>query len=169
MPGLISNMMPLFVRNKFKFLAYPIDFGYKIKNKRIFGDHKTFRGFIFGIMGAMFVSFLQFLVKDISFFSSISYIDYSLVNSLYLGFIFGFAALFGDAIESTVKRQIGIKPGKPFIPFDQLDYVFAIIIFAYLIKPMTWQMDLIFIIFGFLLHILVKIIGYHLKIRKSIW
>jgi CDP-2,3-bis-(O-geranylgeranyl)-sn-glycerol synthase len=169
LPGLISNMMPLFVRNKLKFLAFPVDFGLKINNKRIFGNHKTFRGFLAGIIGGTCVSLLQFLLYDIPFFSSISYIDYTLINSIFIGFLFGFGALLGDAVESTLKRQIGIKPGKPFIPLDQLDFIFGIIIFSYFIKAMSWQMDLVLIVFGFLLHILVKVIGYHLKIRKSIW
>lgn len=169
LPGLVANMMPLFVRNKFNMLAFPIDFGLKINGKRIFGSHKTFRGFVFGIIGGILVCLLQFLIKDVSFFSKISYINYSFLNSLYVGILFGFAALFGDAIESMIKRQVGIKSGRPFIPFDQLDYLFGIIIFAYFVKAMTWQMNLILIIFGFLLHVFVKFMGYHLKIRKNIW
>ncbi len=169
LPGLVANMMPIFVKNKFKSLAVPVDFGAKFNGRRVFGDHKTLRGFIFGIIGGLVVGFLQFLLSDVEFFNTISYVDYTLFTSLSIGVVFGFAALMGDAVESFIKRQIGIKPGKPFIPFDQMDYVVAIAIFSYIFKPLDPAMFLILIFMGILLSFLTTKIGYLCKIRKEKW
>ena len=169
LPGMVANMFPLFGRNMLGPMAKPVDFGLKLRGKRLFGENKTIRGFVLGISGGVLTGFFQFLLRDVHFFSSISYVDYTLANSIIIGAVFGFAALFGDAVESVMKRQTGIAPGKPFIPFDQLDYVLGIILFSFLLKPMTWQMMLALVIFGFLFHIAVTRIGFILKIRKEKW
>jgi acid phosphatase family membrane protein YuiD len=169
LPGLISNMMPIFVKNKFKKLAIPIDFNKKFRTRRIFGDHKTLRGFIFGILAGIIIGLIQYLISDFEIIKSISYIDYTLFNSLLIGFLFGFAALFGDAIESFFKRQFNINPGKPFIPFDQVDFVLGIILFSYLIKPMTLEMIIILLLIVPFMSILTTKIGYLLKLRKEKW
>ncbi len=45
------------------------------------------------------------------------------VNILLLGFLFAVGALGFDAIKSFFKRQIGVKPGGVWFPFDQIDYI----------------------------------------------
>ena len=85
-----------------------------------------------------------------------------------VGAVFGFAALFGDAIESFFKRQIGIQPGKPFIPFDQVDYVLGIAAFSLLFKPLSISMFMIIIIIGPVLSFLTTRIGYLFRIRDEI-
>ncbi len=169
LPGLVANMVPVIVRNRFIFLAIPIDFGKKFRGKRIFGSHKTVRGFVFGILGGSLIGFLQFIVSDIDFFVKISYIEYNLFTSLAVGFIFGFAALFADAIESFIKRQIDIKPGQPFFPFDQMDYVVGIAIFSILFKPMAIEMLVVLFLLGPLLSVLTTRIGYLFRIRNEKW
>ncbi|MFW6220219.1 MAG: CDP-archaeol synthase [Nanoarchaeota archaeon] len=169
LPGLISNMMPIFVKNKFKFLKIPVDFYYKFNNKRIFGNHKTVRGFVFGIIGGMFVGLVQYLISNFEIIQKISYIDYTLFNSLFIGFLFAFAALFGDAIESFIKRQININPGKPFIPFDQIDFILAIILFAYFIKPLSIEMIIVLLLIVPFLSVFTTKLGYLLKFRNENW
>ncbi|MFW6014584.1 MAG: CDP-archaeol synthase [Candidatus Nanoarchaeia archaeon] len=169
LPGLIANMIPVFVRNRFRFLAIPVDLGKKFRGKRIFGSHKTVRGFVFGILGGLLIGLVQFLVSDVEFFSKISYIEYDVLTSLVVGFVFGFAALFADTIESFVKRQIGIRPGKPFIPFDQMDYVIGIAVFSVLFKPVTIKMLVVLILLGPLLSIITTRMGYLFRIRNEKW
>lgn len=169
LPGLIANMMPIFVKNHFKFLERPIDMGLSFRGRRVFGDHKTLRGFIFGIFGGILVGAMQFIVKDIDFFASISIVEYTLPLALTIGASFGFAALIADSIESFFKRQIGIAPGKPFIPFDQTDFILGIIACSYFFQPLSLSMIIVLLITGPLLSALVTKIGYKLKIREEKW
>lgn len=170
LPGLIGNMAPIFVKNHFKWLAKPIDFGMKFRGKRIFGANKTFRGFIFGTLAGALVGYIQFRVQGNVFFDSISYVQYTLKSALTIGATFGFAALVGDAVESFFKRQIGIGPGKPFIPFDQLDYALGVIAFSYLFTPhFTWQMIIVLLLLGPILSVITTKIGYMLRFRDEKW
>jgi CDP-2,3-bis-(O-geranylgeranyl)-sn-glycerol synthase len=168
-PGLIANMSPILGKNILKSLAKPIDFRYKFCGRRLFGDHKTIRGFLLAIFTGGLLGFVQYLIRDISFFSSISYINYTLGISILIGAVFGFAALFGDAVKSFFKRQLDIPPGKPFIPFDQMDYVIGIILFSFFFKPVTWQMALALIIVIPFVTVLFTKIGYSLKLREEKW
>jgi CDP-2,3-bis-(O-geranylgeranyl)-sn-glycerol synthase len=43
-------MSPVLVRRRFSVLAIPIDGGRTLGGKRIFGDHKTWRGLLAGIV-----------------------------------------------------------------------------------------------------------------------
>jgi CDP-2,3-bis-(O-geranylgeranyl)-sn-glycerol synthase len=168
-PGLISNMSPIIGKNILKSLAKPIDFGLTLRGRRLFGDHKTIRGFLLAIITGAFLGFVQYLIKDVNFFNSISYIDYTLGISILVGAVFGFAALFGDALKSVIKRQFDILPGKSFIPFDQLDYIIGIIIFSFFFKPITWQMALALILIIPFVTIIITKIGYFLKLRDERW
>ena len=73
LPAAVANMMPVLVKD-IRFLRGSVDFGLTIHGKRVFGDHKTWRGFFFGILGAIATIYLvayfgpkQFLVMDFSF------------------------------------------------------------------------------------------------------
>lgn len=169
LPGLIANMLPIFGKKRLGFLAIPADFKKKFRSRRILGNNKTIRGFVLGICGGALIGLIQYFIQDTGFISGVVFIKYTLFGGIFAGAVFGFAALFGDALESFFKRQIGIDPGKPFIPFDQLDYIIGIIAFSFLIKPMTLQMIIGLLIAGPLLHILSTKIGYFLKIRKEKW
>ncbi len=168
-PGLIANTAPIFVKGHFNFLAKPIDFGIKLRNRPLFGKNKTIRGYAFAILAAIAVAYLQKWLFNFSFFRNISYIDYSSSNAAYIGILLGFGALFGDSIESMIKRQLDIKPGAKFFPWDQLDYAVGIIAFSSFIKPYTAAMAITLLIFGPLLSFLTTRAGYYLGLRKEKW
>ena len=167
LPAYFANMAPVMVKNWFKSLAIPIDSGKRIKGKEIFGKNKTWRGFIFAILFAIVIAYLQFLLYKFNFFRDISFINYS--NWLLLGFLFGFGAIFGDLIESFIKRRLNLKPGQRFIPWDQLDFVIGALIFISLIVDITLKVLLYIVIISFIGHILVNHTAYYLKIRKEKW
>ncbi|MFW6450050.1 MAG: CDP-archaeol synthase [Nanoarchaeota archaeon] len=169
LPGLIANMMPVFFKRRLKFLAKPIDFGAKLNGVRMFGSHKTIRGFVVAIAGGLIVGLIQFLIKDLHFIQAISYVEYTFASALLIGTAFGFGALVGDALESLLKRQLNIKPGKPFIPLDQIDYIIGIAAFSFLFKPLTLHMFLTLLIAGAVMSVIATKIGYLSKIRKEKW
>lgn len=164
LPVFIANMMPVIIKNLFKVLAIPMDFNFKFRNKRIFGSHKTWRGLIFGTLAGLFI----FAIQKYVYIPELSLINYN-NYPLYLGALMGFGALTGDAIESFFKRQLDIKPGNPFIPFDQIDYTIGALIFMSPVYFPGWINSLILIIFSFIMHITVNHIAFYLKIRKVKW
>ncbi len=97
------------------------------------------------------------------------------------GFIVGFAALAGDAIESFLKRRTGRKRGAPWIPFDQLDFVVFGLLGALAASPLLvdgWVVEAMFgdwiilttLLVGTpLLHLTVNRVGYWLKLKEVPW
>ncbi len=169
LPGLFANMAPVFAR-KYKFLDIPVDLGHKWKGKRIFGQNKTYRGFLFGILYAIIIVYVQnILFMDFASFRHISLIDYSSVNVILLGFLFGFGTLFGDLIESFFKRRRGIRSGQPWIPWDQLDMVIGALIFLSIVYVPPISVVVFLIIAVPILHVATKRTGYYLGINKEKW
>ena len=166
LPAYFANMAPVIVK-KINFLKIPIDFNKKINDKPIFGKNKTFRGLVFGIIFAMIITYLQFLLYKNGLFVEISIIDYS--NWILIGFLMGFGAIFGDLVESYVKRRLNYKPGRPFVPFDQLDFVVGALIFVYPIVILPLNKVIIILLLSFILHILVNHFAFYMGIRKEKW
>jgi CDP-2,3-bis-(O-geranylgeranyl)-sn-glycerol synthase len=167
-PGAVANMIPLLVR-RVPFLDYPIDFNIKIKDKPLFGRNKTFRGFFFGVLGAIIVAYIMKLLYVYPFIQSISFIDFTQVHWVYFGFMIGMGVLVGDAVESAVKRRLNINPGEPFFPWDQLDLLIGGVIFLSIIKLPTWQMLVFYFVAVPLVHIGLRHLAYYLKITKEKW
>ena len=128
LPAAAANAIPIFLAKAPLLANYktPLDFGLKLRGKPVFGKNKTYRGLIGGIIIAIIVLWLQQrLFASSSFLSDrfIDVLDYSTLNTIVLGALFGLGALGGDAIESFFKRQLDIAPGKSWFPFDQIDYI----------------------------------------------
>ena len=103
LPAYFANMAPVIVK-KINIFDYPVDFNKKFGKKPLFGKHKTFRGFIFGIVFAITIAYVQFRLAEADSFWSISILDYE--KWLLIGFLMGFGALSGDLIKSFFKRRI---------------------------------------------------------------
>lgn len=167
LPAYFANMAPVIVKNMFKKLAMPIDFGKTINNKPIFGKNKTFRGLIFGVIFAIAITFLQFLLYKNNIFRESAILDYS--NWLLIGLLLGFGAIMGDLIKSFFKRRLGYEPGKPFIPFDQTDFIIGALIFAYPLTKLSFNKILVTLLLSFVLHIIINHIAFYTGIRKEKW
>lgn len=159
LPAGIANMGPVLFK-WLSFLNYPIDFNKKFRKKPIFGKNKTFRGFFVGIILAIVFVHLQDLVIG-------GYYDLFNPYLYIVGFLLGFGALFGDLVASFFKRQLNIKPGKPLVPFDQLDWVAGALVFVSFYVPLSWITVITGLILFGLLHPLINLVGYALKIKKN--
>ena len=161
LPGIFANMSPVLF-TKINFLNKPIDLGKKFLGKRILGDNKTYRGFFFGILIAIITAFIQIWIPINTPY------QITLQNFWYLGFLLGFGALFGDVVESFIKRRIGIAPGKPWIPFDEIDHIIGSLLIISTIFSLPIISAIWVIIITIPLHILVNVIGYFFKLRKNL-
>ena len=166
LPAYFADMAPVIVK-KINFLKYPVDFGFVLSKKPLFGKNKTFRGFFFAILFSIVIAFLQQSVYTFDFFRNTSF--YSYENWILFGFLMGLGALTGDLIKSFFKRRIGIKPGEKFVPFDQTDFVIGSLIFIIPIYIVTFPIFLTCLVLSLFLHILVNHIAFFLKIRNEKW
>jgi CDP-2,3-bis-(O-geranylgeranyl)-sn-glycerol synthase len=170
LPAYFANMTPTFAKKfkVFEFLAKPVDGEKKYKGFPILGPHKTWRGIILGTIVGILVAWFQKILCRFSFFQRISFYNYQEINALFLGFLIAFGALLGDLFFSFLKRRIGIKPGKPWIPFDQLGYVLGAFLSVNLFfEKIPFYAWLWILILSFFLHIIGNRVGFWLKISDS--
>ena len=166
LPAYFANMAPVIVR-RINFLKIPIDFYRKIENKPVFGMNKTFRGLVFGVSFAIIISYLQHFIYVNGIFIDLAFTDYA--NWLLFGFLMGFGAIFGDLIESFVKRRLNYAPGRAFVPFDQIDFVVGALVFVYPIVILSMNKVLAIIVLSFILHITINHLAFYTDIRREKW
>ena len=169
-------LIPAYTPNNFAVLfggGTPIDLGkYFVDGRRILGDGKTIRGFVFGVAGGIFCGIFQFEIEKffgIGLFSSLHFYDaLILITSLSVG------SLSGDIIGSFIKRRVGIKRGQAFPFFDQLTFLIVAFIFAYSFSPyftklFTVEIIVIALILTPILHLLTNFIAYKLGLKDVPW
>lgn len=171
LPAFVANSVPVYAKrfNWFLRLDRPIDGGATFNGKRVFGDHKTTRGFVVGIIFSVAVGVLQFVLYRYSdFFKEISLIDYgNLIISITFAVFQGFGALFGDAAKSFLKRRAGIAPGKAWVGPDQIDYVLGGLLFSLPFLKLDYRVVITLLLLGPVLHIISNILMKLLGIRKE--
>ncbi len=170
LPAGFANMAPIFAQKipGLKNWNTPLDGGREFNGKRIFGDHKTIRGMLLGIVVAILFVGIQKIMytTNLSWFEW-SDVDYSSVNVWLLGFLLGFGALGGDALKSFFKRQLNVKPGDSWFPFDQIDYILGAILMTVVFFPMPIGFYLLSILLWIGLHLLVSYSGFLLKFKDK--
>ncbi len=134
----------------------PLDFGRTLKDNRpIFGSHKTFKGFIAGLVVGTLVGFGESVVLE----------NYSPL----LGFFLSLGALFGDLIGAFIKRRIGLSPGALFPVVDQLDFVLVALLFSLPVSPPSLSMAIVILIFTIPMHLLTNLLAYLTRIKSKPW
>ncbi|MFW6024908.1 MAG: CDP-2,3-bis-(O-geranylgeranyl)-sn-glycerol synthase [Candidatus Woesearchaeota archaeon] len=167
LPIYFANMIPVIIKD-IKLLDTPVDLGKKLYGNYIFGRTKTIRGILFGTLGGIFILIIQKLLYQYPYFSSISIIDYSKISVIILGFSMGFGAIFGDLVESFIKRRLNYPSGKSFFPYDQIDFILGAMFFTYFFLPNLFYWGLIILVTP-ILHLGVNIIAYKLKLKNEPW
>lgn len=165
LPAYVANMMPVFVK-KIPLLDSPMDFGKKIGGIRILGDHKTWRGFVAAVIGGVAIFYLQLYLYQFDFFYRLSTVNYTTI-SVWLGVLLGTGAIVGDAVKSFFKRRMKIRPGKPWIPFDQIDYTIGALLFALPIISFSLKEAAFIVIVSGVLHIVANYVGYLIGINSA--
>jgi CDP-2,3-bis-(O-geranylgeranyl)-sn-glycerol synthase len=164
-PAYFSNLTPPLV-SKIPFLNKPLDFGKSYKGKRLLGDNKTIRGIVFAVIVGTLMFLLQKYLYNFPWFANISLFNYQ-TQTIWLGFLMAFGAIFGDAVESFFKRRRGTGSGKPWIPFDQLDYIVGALLFTSFIFFPEWDLLIVLVIISLILPPITHYTGYLLGITKD--
>jgi CDP-2,3-bis-(O-geranylgeranyl)-sn-glycerol synthase len=153
----------------FKFLDRPVDFEKKFHGEPFFGNHKTWRGVIFGILAGFLAVLIQGYLYQFPAVQNISFLNYYQINIFLFGFLISGGAIFGDLFFAFIKRRINLKPGQRFLPFDQTNYVIGSFIFLQPVLKLDYSVWITLFILTFFLHIIFNRIGYLLNLHKNKW
>jgi CDP-2,3-bis-(O-geranylgeranyl)-sn-glycerol synthase len=169
LPAGLANASPVFA-SRIGFLQplyKPIDVRRNFRGKRILGDNKTFLGVIFSILVGLAVIGLQkYGYNHSEGLRTISgSVNYSQPIIWWLGPLLGFGAIFGDALKSFFKRQIGIKSGRSWFPFDQIDYILGGLLFSLVVVRLSVFDYLLIILIWLVLHLITSYLGYLFKLK----
>src|SRR5215510_1416856 len=155
--------------------ARPIDAGRMLGGKRLFGDNKTYRGVIAVGLGTAAGVGLQGLFHQFSGVQTIELVNFGMPASLGLGLAMGVAAMLSELPNSLLKRQLGIRPGAAgrglvgvaFFVLDQIDMLFGVWVvvgFFVAITPMRLLWSMVFL---FIAHQVLTVVGYQLGMRAT--
>ena len=162
LPAGIANMVPV-IAAKIPVLKHwdaPVDGKKTWLNRRILGDHKTWRGLCVGVLAAIITAYIQH-----HYFSKI--LPFPYLNPFLVGFLQGVGALGGDMVKSFFKRHMNIHSGKTWFPWDQLDYILGgFIAISLIIQPAPDLLIATAIIY-FILHLTISFLGYKLKFKLT--
>ncbi len=171
LPAWIANSMPVIFGG-----GRPIDNGRVLSDgKRLFGDNKTIRGFIAGVvlgtltswalnMGAPYVR--EFMTEYVIVTPDM---DAILGITVLGGFLLSFGTLIGDLLGSFLKRRVDLRGGAPALMLDRLGFIIMALIFlAPLLTPAP-QYVAVLILFTLAIHWVSNVAGYLLKLKKTPW
>jgi CDP-2,3-bis-(O-geranylgeranyl)-sn-glycerol synthase len=166
-------MLPAYVPNPVAAAAgggAPIDRGINFRDgKRVFGDGKTWRGFLVGVTAGISVGILQILTQA---YAGWAFLPPQTVLSVCL---LASGALLGDLVKSFFKRRLGKRRGESWLIADQYDLVagaFLLVIlfnFPWFVSVMTIPILIIIIVITPLLHRMANLIGYAIGVKEEPW
>ena len=152
LPAALANMAPVLCKRVFPWWDTPLDCGARLFGKRILGDHKTVRGLVVGLFAAGLVAYLQSQ-------GPLHLLLFDYTNWALIGGLLGIGALGGDMLKSFVKRQFGVKPGRAWFPYDQIDFALGAIVMILPVYWAGWTMTLALLFILVVGHLLFKQIG----------
>ena len=142
----------------------PMDFGKTfLDGKPFFGSHKTFRGFLAGLIIGSLVGIVQTLLFDHVLFQY----DIQFRYTILLGFVLSLGALIGDLVESFIKRRLNRSPGTPFPIADQIDFILGAFLFSIPVSPPSLLATIIILLLTIPIHILTNLGAALLKMRNK--
>ena len=163
-------------------LKRPIDAGKNFGDgKRIFGDHKTWKGLLgYIVLNAIFMVLFGILF-DLLNWNQCSYIWQNHANTplfnLWVGALIGLAYAVFELPNSFLKRRLDIKPGKSAYGFakyfftflDQADSVFGVCLVVCIFYPMSIGFYLLYVLVGSVTHIIFNVLLYLAGLRKNMF
>ncbi|MFZ5842570.1 MAG: CDP-archaeol synthase [Pseudomonadota bacterium] len=164
LPAGVANMAPVVAARLFPHWDWPIDAGVSLAGVRLFGDHKTVRGLLAGVVaGALVFIGQQLLCARFEPLRAIARLDYA-TASWWWGAALGLGALLGDLLKSFFKRRFGIAPGQPWFPFDQIDWMLGALLIAWPMAVLDLRLVTVALLLAAIVSLLVKRVGFWLHL-----
>lgn len=161
-------------RNWLRWARRPVDGGRTWRGRRIFGDNKTWRGFLVAVVASAAFATLQARgLVDVA--ADLRAVDWAEIPAAPFGAAMGLGAMLGELPNSFVKRRLDIAPGTTttgarsvlFYLWDQIDLLTGA-------WPSIWpwvQPSLLLVAASFalalLVHPLLSLIGWLVGARTS--
>jgi CDP-2,3-bis-(O-geranylgeranyl)-sn-glycerol synthase len=166
-PAGVANLVPPISAKLLPRWDSPMDFGVHWRGQQLLGSHKTVRGLVTGTLMALLVHHGQVLLALRSDWLADLAISPAYYHYWWLGAWLGFTALLGDALKSLAKRQLNIEPGKPWLPWDKIDWILGCLAGCWFLLPISTAFALTAIVCGLVLSSAGRIVGYWLKINDD--
>lgn len=164
-PPYVANATPVVASKLFR-KRTPIDLGRNfIDGRRIFGDGKTYEGFVTGLLAGFLIGELTYIIV-----TGVVGIPWNPPGPLAV-FAMCVAALLGDLLGAFIKRRLGLPRGAPAPLLDQLDFLLAALLALWLIEPrvLRWVYVVIAVVITPPIHLVTNAIAYLLKLKKEPW
>lgn len=151
--GGTANMVPPLAAKWWPKWKTPVDRGLSWGGQRLLGDHKTWRGLVVGSLSAEII--------------------YLVTQKMGGGFpwwwggLVGLGSLTGDMVKSFIKRRMGIKSGKSWFPWDQIDWIGGIVVVAGPWCQLNGAEIMVLLATGLGLHLIVKLTGKLVGINQT--
>ncbi len=133
----------------------PLDFGKKIRGKRIFGNNKTIKGTLSSLIVGVIVGIIEY-----------PFFHYMLPIAILLTI----GANVGDLAGSFIKRRLNLKHGTSFPVLDQYGFFVVAMLFALPLGhvPNTYGILFLVLLTG-TAHLLTNIGANKLKLKSVPW
>ena len=153
-----------------------------IDGKRIFGENKTWKGFVGMIIFAIISTIIWGVIcNKLQYLNAHNYLyrnhDNSLTYNTGVGFFLGLAYAIFELPNSFLKRRMNIIPGKTssglksvfFVLLDQADSIFGCVLVICVVYKMSFQFYISYVCLGAVTHIVINMLLYLAKLRKNMF
>ena len=151
-------------------LKMPLDFGATVRERRLFGENKTWRGAFVMIAGSAMGTALQQRVRVPTW----ELFDYGTVNAWLWGALLGLGFVAAELPNSFLKRQSGVPPGQQatggkywlFTALDQLDSVVGCLLALAIVCPPPWEVVLTALLLCSLVHVAFNLVFVFVGLKR---
>jgi CDP-2,3-bis-(O-geranylgeranyl)-sn-glycerol synthase len=149
-PAYCANATPVLAGGGTK-----MDFGKNFYDgRRIFGNNKTFRGFLFGLAIGMLVGLVDVVIFGFP-------ILFLVLTPL--------GALLGDLTGAFFKRRLGIAPGGLLPIVDQIDFVVGALVFAIPLAIVSWELAATVLLITPPIHLFTNFLAHKMNLKRNPW
>ena len=133
-----------------------IDSGKSLSDgQRVFGDHKTVRGFVSGLITGLIVGAFESVLFH--------------PNLMIMAILASVGALLGDLAGAFLKRRLKITPGGSLPVFDQLDFVLGAMLFVSPFVSLSLGTAAILLLVTPPIHVLTNVAAHALGLKSTYW
>ena len=156
-------------------LTQPIDAGRTLRGRQLFGNNKTYRGVVAVALGTAVGVGFQIALHWRGVARGWELLDYGSATVVGLGLAMGAAAMLAELPNSFLKRQLGIGPGAAaggvrggvFYLLDQVDMLAGVWLVLGFVLTVTVARVLWSVVFLFIAHQVLTVLGYWLGMRAT--